>query len=741
MTRQKLFLATVCVFVFISNSNISLAQSACGELTLLDPFGGPSYTESINDCSNPFNQANEDTEVSLFIDEQEITEGATISILLNEDVSASATFPTPVFSYTIDIFKQVGSDYVQVDGLVVRRPQDNTLSFAQTGDYIAVIQNSEPPIVSSINWWDKLVTFLVPKVFAFDSSTTSTVINFTVTEEPLIDPLILQYAPILYMHPDEDYLPMNVEAFVEASALWNGADTQLYNAESLTFEEFEDVAGVSDTRDYYLAFSDPDTAGSIDLGNAKNVYEELVNSGLSTTTIYYHKMEDGYVDSFGKEHNYIVLQYWFFYAMNNWGEHGGYNNHEGDWESVFIFLDADTEEPEYVAFSSHLNDGFPQFVNKQYASVRKDWDSEIETISDRVKTYVALGSHANYAHSGDYFIPNPAELPELIHDQTSVGGIILQNTVFSELSQLKWNDYSGYWGTQINKSGNDGPQGPKYIELTSQSRYSEPIEWAGIDNVDRLVINEIANTFDFSKQKLQIVFTEVLDIGTELSVDFHEEVINFGDNLDELSLLPNFWDLETSIEENTFQAEVSFEYNQEFVNFLEDSDSNLAVYYYNPENNLWEVQESQVDIENNTVTFTTNHFSRYALGLTKKPTLEELYMSLSTLIKDSGLSRWEQRWLLSFVNKSKRLSERKHFGFLPSKFWPEVKILDVLLKNARRYQIRDKLTLENLKDIKTLVDNIQLILINRDENNHKKTNCSLFSTRNWFSCRDGGWIN
>ena len=49
--------------------------------------------------------------------------------------------------------------------------------------------------------------------------------------------------------------------------------------------------------------------------------------------------------------------------MNNWLAKGGTNNHEGDWESVFIFLNKKTEEPEYVAFedNAHLNDGDPSF--------------------------------------------------------------------------------------------------------------------------------------------------------------------------------------------------------------------------------------------------------------------------------------------------------------------------------------------------------------------------------------------
>ncbi|MBU4512402.1 carboxypeptidase regulatory-like domain-containing protein, partial [Patescibacteria group bacterium] len=46
---------------------------------------------------------------------------------------------------------------------------------------------------------------------------TSVTLNFDLepeSTEPEIDPLILQYEPILYLHPDETYQPMNVEAYV-----------------------------------------------------------------------------------------------------------------------------------------------------------------------------------------------------------------------------------------------------------------------------------------------------------------------------------------------------------------------------------------------------------------------------------------------------------------------------------------------------------------------------------------------
>ena len=36
---------------------------------------------------------------------------------------------------------------------------------------------------------------------------------------------------------------------------------------------------------------------------------------------------------------YVVVQYWMFYAMNDWrSSFAGVNDHEGDWEQVTVFL-------------------------------------------------------------------------------------------------------------------------------------------------------------------------------------------------------------------------------------------------------------------------------------------------------------------------------------------------------------------------------------------------------------------
>lgn len=89
------------------------------------------------------------------------------------------------------------------------------------------------------------------------------------------------------------------------------------------------------------------------------------------------------------EGSQIVLQYFFFYAFNDWRGQGGINFHEADWEGVMVFLTRHGEklEPrEVVALQHHGHD-------------HRDWN-EAELVDDHPVLYVAVGSHATYLNGG-----------------------------------------------------------------------------------------------------------------------------------------------------------------------------------------------------------------------------------------------------------------------------------------------------------------------------------------------------
>lgn len=87
----------------------------------------------------------------------------------------------------------------------------------------------------------------------------------------------------------------------------------------------------------------------------------------------------------------LILQYWFFYAVNDWRSNSlglGVNDHEGDWEHVDVVLESHDGEwmPACVSASAH---------NESGAQLARQWD-QFERSDTHPIIYVANGSHANY---------------------------------------------------------------------------------------------------------------------------------------------------------------------------------------------------------------------------------------------------------------------------------------------------------------------------------------------------------
>jgi|GEM_PF-2990527 len=436
-----------------------------------------------------------------------------------------------------------------------------------------------------------------------------------------IDPLLLEYMPVLYMHPDEDYLPMNVEAFVEGSAIWDDrgilTDKTLVAAGDGNDASLEFIATTTDTENWYIQFSG-EGSKEFDLARAKTRYDALIADEKATTSVYVHKMEDSFTDEQGDVHEFIVLQYWYFYAMNNWKEQGGFNDHEGDWESVFVFLDKATHEPRYVAYSAHHNDGTPNGIT-QYDSVKRNWDSSDVVFDEgQVTSFVSLGSHANYPNNGNGGIHDAKSS----NDVTSNQGLHLKSVLFSlqNLSQdepLNWfNLYKGKWGVDTSDlfGSASGPQGPNYIDVGGTMRFHNPVAWAGLDKVSKITVEAPESNFSFPRSGVELQFSDPLETGTQLSVDPHEELVSFGTNASSINFLPRFWDFQSNLENETFDVTATLSYTDEQLAQWEVDEEFMQVYFYNEPDNLWEPVSSHVLSTTNHIDFTISHFSYYAIG-------------------------------------------------------------------------------------------------------------------------------
>jgi hypothetical protein len=219
---------------------------------------------------------------------------------------------------------------------------------------------------------------------------------------------------------------------------------------------------------------------------------------------------EGYETSQGRDRNYtycyrtmrqagyLDLQYWFFYAYNDWaGGYGGFNDHEGDWEGFHVFfkLGADNrpiEPPAYVCYLGH------------HSRMTKPWTHpDVEKVGTHPVIYVAAGSHASYPQAKQYPL---MALYNLI-DYATGESLTLDHDEWRtriNLEEAPWlSAYLGSWGTrywlslgwvqrtlgslvssassEIHLPGVSAPRGPKFSDEGSEREtWRNAVSFAGI---------------------------------------------------------------------------------------------------------------------------------------------------------------------------------------------------------------------------------------------------------------------
>lgn len=230
-----------------------------------------------------------------------------------------------------------------------------------------------------------------------------------------------------------------------------------------------------------------------------------------------------------RQNGWIVLQYWLFYAFNDWRSgFSGANDHEADWEKVFVYLyesESGEVRPEWAAYSVHEYTG---------DDLRRRWDDpELEKMGEHPVIYVCTGSHASHYAPGEYLIELGLNLPPpLARVRNAVrafwrktlrqyvgDGTRPETDTSSSYFRIPFVDYSrgdgltvgpgqerewdpprviadptpewvsgyrGLWGLYARDpfEGEDAPAGPMYDRDKSVSReWYDPVGWAGLDKV------------------------------------------------------------------------------------------------------------------------------------------------------------------------------------------------------------------------------------------------------------------
>jgi len=224
-----------------------------------------------------------------------------------------------------------------------------------------------------------------------------------------------------------------------------------------------------------------------------------------------------------RQDGWIVLQYLFFYFMNDWrSTFGGANDHEADWEQCFVFLDgtADPVRPVWIACAAHDESG---------DDLRRRWDDpDLTTVGDHPVINAGAGSHASYFEHGEYLtsvpfpglIParglldafrtfwrdtlrqgDPGDLATTVERAFSVAFIDYArgdglavgpggNTPWTPTvigDDVPWVDgYRGLFGldTYDRFAGERAPAGPKYTRTGNvRETWADPVGWAGLAKV------------------------------------------------------------------------------------------------------------------------------------------------------------------------------------------------------------------------------------------------------------------
>ena len=251
---------------------------------------------------------------------------------------------------------------------------------------------------------------------------------------------VLKYAPVVYLHSDEQYFPTDIKVFLDNTTPRVNFNEVSGPSKPLTQDNVNSMGS-----DVYLTSNNDVTKNPEWIKGTRPDNEGRTRDAVTAAVIVNDK-GDGNVDAF----------YMYFYAYNYGGEVLGWSklnfgNHVGDWEHTMVRFANGV--PQAVWFSQHANgQAF------RYSTVEKTEDG-------RPIAYSAKGSHANYAMGGthDHLIPNLNLPGGVLEDYTNRGVYWdpLLSTYFykfdagsnnfapyNEGTPSNWLYFKGRWGDQ-----------------------------------------------------------------------------------------------------------------------------------------------------------------------------------------------------------------------------------------------------------------------------------------------------
>ncbi len=256
--------------------------------------------------------------------------------------------------------------------------------------------------------------------------------------------------------------------------------------------------------------------GTVPGGTAAAAQTKYADSVVQDPRILYHARVV-------RRNGWIVLHYLYFYFMNDYrSSFGGANDHESDWEQVFVYLDdaPDGPSPVWIAAAAHDYSG---------DDLRRRWDDpDLVLHGEHPVIFAGGGSHASYFEQGEYLTqlplpfargargvldalrtfwrdtlnqPDPGDLAQRIEGALSVpfidyargdgrvigpDGDVAWDVALIDDSVAWVDGYRGLFGldTFDRFAGERAPAGPKYTRAgTVRQSWNDPLGFAGLDKV------------------------------------------------------------------------------------------------------------------------------------------------------------------------------------------------------------------------------------------------------------------
>ena len=377
--------------------------------------------------------------------------------------------------------------------------------------------------------------------------------------------LLRKYEPVIRFTHGELFFPCAVDEYLQCCSLWlrdpKGNELELIAGGELSTERLADFKEAPVDHTLYLRFVNhplepfeyqrwarrPDkplfrAPGRLArVGLLSRIVDSLFNVSLvvrgtvpggtaAAAEVNYRRLKNQdprcvYYGRVIREGGYIVLHYLFFYAMNNWRSgFYGVNDHEADWEQIFVYLSEEDDQepiPRWVAYASHDFSG---------DDLRRRWDDpELHKVGENHPViFAGAGSHASYFLPGEYLMGIEPEflrpvkngliaLRRIWVEQLGQGRLDrIDEEVGSLLSvpfidyargdglsigpeqahpwspimlsaEMDWvEQYRGLWGldTRDPFGGERAPAGPKFDRDGSvRTTWYDPLGWAGLDKV------------------------------------------------------------------------------------------------------------------------------------------------------------------------------------------------------------------------------------------------------------------